>query len=75
MTDHQFGPFEILEWIGDLNYHLKLPAKYQIHLVFYVNLLTCHKQSHLVKCPPQSRSDPELVDEVPEYEVEEILDS
>ena len=75
MTDRRFGPFEILERNGDLNYRLKLPAKYQIHPVFHVNLLTRHEQSHLVERPPQSRPDPELVDEVPEYEVEEILDS
>jgi len=34
-----FGPFEILERIGKMDYLLSLPPKMKVHDVFYVSLI------------------------------------
>ena len=70
------GPFKILKRIGKVAYLLELPASMQVHPVFHVSLLQADKPR-----PEEMRAnDPwEAVNpdrpEVPEYEVEHLLDS
>ena len=75
LSDRRLGPFEILEKIGEVNYKLKLPEKYQIHPVFHVELLTPYHASRLIPHPPPNRPPPELIDDREEFAVEEVLDS
>src|ERR1700709_2193988 len=75
LSDRRLGPFEVLEKVGELNYKLKLPDKYKIHPVFHVSLLTAYQPSQLVEREEPNRPPPDIVDQIPEYEVEEILHS
>ena len=70
--DHRFlGPFEIEKCIGDQAYRLILPQKYRrIHNVFHVSLLEPY---HRRAGEKPVVTQPDLVDENEEYEVEQIL--
>uniref|UniRef100_A0A0W0F4X9 Putative reverse transcriptase-rnase h-integrase n=1 Tax=Moniliophthora roreri TaxID=221103 RepID=A0A0W0F4X9_MONRR len=70
----QLGPFEMVEHIGDLDYHLKLPLAMKVHNVFYVNRLSPWKGNEV---NGQWAPPPEAVEVEGEEEhlVEEILDS
>lgn len=76
LSDRRYGPFEILEKIGKASYRLKLPAQWKrIHPVFnevllypYVKPLSALQKTDV---PPP----PDIIDNVEEYEVEEIVDS
>ena len=39
LSARYYGPFQIMERIGEVAYHLKLPPSSRIHLVFHVSLL------------------------------------
>ena len=45
----RYGPFEILEKVGDNSYRLSLPPYMHIHLVVNVDILTLYEPSMLVK--------------------------
>ena len=66
------GPFEVIQVMSPVNYHLKLPTQWSIHPVFHIDLLTpyhempIHGTNYL--CPP-----PDLIDGEEEYEVEYVL--
>jgi hypothetical protein len=70
--DHRFlGPFKILEKRGNQAYRLQLPIKYsRLHDVFHVSLLEPY---HVQDGKLPTVTQPDLVDEDDEYEVEEIL--
>ena len=73
--DHKrIGPYEIIERINEVAYRLELPSSMKIHNVFHVSLLEPYNinpfPGRLVPAPP-----PVEVDNVLEYEVEEIMDS
>ena len=76
LGDKRYGPFSIIEKVGSASYRLKLPAGWKtVHPVFNEVLLSPFKEpqyeSQRAPIPPP----PVLVDDVEEYEVEEILDS
>jgi len=73
--DHrEFGPYEVLEKIGEKAYKLKFPSSMRIHNVFNVDLLEPKKPDLFnrdpVALPPIITPEGEE-----EYEVEEILDT
>ncbi len=71
---HKFiGPFRISNVIGEQAYELELPADYRIHPVFHVSLLEAYNRRDNDSEMPEYPL-PELIDNVPEYEVEEILE-
>src|SRR4051794_30020297 len=76
LNDKRYGPFEIKKKVGAGAYELKLPKSWRpIHLVFNEFLLSPFKaptnpsQQKLLLPPP------EIIDQVPEYEVKEVVDS
>lgn len=70
----KLGPFEVTEKINPVAFRLKLPPAWRIHDVFHVSLLVPFKRNRFsgrhLSLPP-----PDIINDAPEYEVEEILDS
>ena len=77
LGDQQLGPFEILEKVGPLDYHLDLPLSLdRLHPVFHVDKLYPWRGNHInreIPVPPQPIYLEE--EDEAEYEVEEVLDS
>ncbi|KAJ1088498.1 hypothetical protein NDU88_001655 [Pleurodeles waltl] len=72
-TPRYYGPFRILQLINPVTVRLHLPHTWKIHPVFHDSQLKPYvpdPYSRQFPCPP-----PVLVDDVPEYEVQEICDS
>ena len=71
---HRFaGPFRIQDVVGKQAYRLFLPSDYSVHPVFHVSLLEPY-QRRLGDVETPVLPHPELVDDTPEWEVEQILD-
>jgi hypothetical protein len=74
LAPRQHGPFKVVQVMSPVNYHLKLPMQWSIHLVFHIDLLTpyCETITHgpNYQCPT-----PDLEEGAEEYSVEKILDS
>lgn len=74
--DHRrFGPYEVIKKISSHVYQLRLPKTMKIHPVFHVVLLTPYKEDPIVERHPPTPPEPEVVDDVPRWEVDEIIDS
>ncbi|KAK3566843.1 hypothetical protein QTP86_004552 [Hemibagrus guttatus] len=72
------GPFTIIRQINPVACHLRLPPEYKIHPVFHVDLLKPQHSSVLPSTEPGEAEEPPLlliVDEGPDYLVNDILDS
>ena len=70
----KLGPFPIKKVISPHAYELKLPNKMKIHPVFHVSLLEPSPESPVpgqIQPPPP----PIIIDDVEEFEVDEIYDS
>jgi hypothetical protein len=72
LDDRRYGPFEILEKIGERAYKLKLPISWKIHPVFNVVKL---RPYHPPQTAVQQQPPPTLVEGNSEYTVEAVLDS
>ena len=48
LVPRRHGPFTIVQVMSPVNYHLKLPTQWSIHLVFHIDLLTpyCETSMH-----------------------------
>jgi hypothetical protein len=70
----RYGPFKVLEHIGQVAYRLKLPDSMKIHDIFHIDLLTpyCETSSY---GPNYVRPPPVTEDNKEEYEVENIRDA
>ena len=73
LSPKHYGPFEVLEVVGPVNFCLKLPAYWKIHNVFHTKLLHPYKETeehreNFMEPPP------DLIEGEPEWEVEKILD-
>ena len=74
--DKWYGPFVVKEKIGAAAYKLELPATWkQVHPVFNGVLLKKYVEPVFESQKKQPPPPPILVDDVEEYEVEQILDS
>ena len=69
-----FGPYAITERIGTQAYRLRLPPSLKIHPVFHVLLLDRFIEPD-IPGRAQPPAPPVIVDNQPEYEVEEVLDA
>ena len=72
----RYGPFKIVEQIGQLNYRLELPVDWKIHDVFHVALLTKAPRDLIPgrvqeAPPPPPILPPRLYEE--EFEIEKIV--
>ena len=75
LGDHQLGPFEVLEWIRPIDYHIDLPLSLdQIHNIFHVDKLSPWKGNEVNGVLPPPPEPVEIEGEL-EYEVDEILNS
>jgi hypothetical protein len=68
------GPFKIIKVISPVAYCLDLPPHWKIFNTFHVSLLTPYKEmeehgKNFLEPPP------DLINDKPEYEVEEVLAS
>jgi hypothetical protein len=71
ISDKRIDPYEIIEKIGEAAFKLKLPGQDLRYPVFNEELLTPYQEP-----PPHRREErpkPDIIDDEPEYEVEEII--
>lgn len=74
LDQKKFGPFKVLEKVGQSPYHLDLPAQWKIHDVFHVSLLEHYRE-------PQEPTQrlipplPEMVEEEERWIFKEMVDS
>jgi hypothetical protein len=74
LAPRRHGPFEVIQVMSTVNYHLELPTQWSIHPVFHTDLLTPYKET-IMHGPNFTQPAPELIDGEEEYSVEKILDS
>ena len=72
LAPRRHGPFTILQRVSPVAYKLELPPTWTIHDVFHASLLTPYRET------PQhgdnfTRPPPDLVDNLEEFEVEEVI--
>ena len=69
----RYGPFKVQEVVGPVNFQLELPPHWKIHNVFHAKLLHPYKETEEYG-KNFTEPPPDLVDDEPEWEVEQILD-
>ena len=68
----RYGPFEVASQVSPVAYQLRLPPMWQIHNVFHASLLTPYKEMEQ-HGPNFLEPPPEIIEDEPEWEVEEII--
>jgi hypothetical protein len=72
LDNKRYGPFEILEAVGDRSYRLKLPEIWAIHNVFHSSLLNQHSTPEFDSQKHPLPPPPDIINDKEEYKVEEI---
>ena len=76
LSHRWLGPYTVLQEVGKGAYKLKLPPSMKlIHPVFPVIKLDRYEEDPIPGRRPDPPPEPEIIDDEPEWEVEEILDS
>ena len=70
----QYSPFPIMQVISSVVYQLKIPQHWHIYNVFHMSLLSLYVETQ-THGPNFEEPPPDLMEEQPEWEVQEILDS
>jgi hypothetical protein len=70
----RYGPYKIMERVGNVAYRLKLPPSMKLHDIFHIDLLLPYKEMDEYG-PAYTRPPPDLIEGEQEYEVESIRDS
>jgi Chromo (CHRromatin Organisation MOdifier) domain len=65
-----FGPFRIIEQVGNVAYRLELPAKLKVHPAFHVSMLKAYDSSERHQLPPSGY----VLDGELHWNVERVLD-
>ena len=69
-----YSPFLIMWVISPVVYQLNIPQHWHIHNIFHISLLSPYVETQ-THGPNFEELPPDLVEEQPEWEVQEILDS
>ena len=69
-----YGPFTITWVISSVVYQLQIPPHWRIHNVFHISLLSPYIETQTYG-PNFEEPPPDLIKELPEWEVQQILDS
>lgn len=69
------GPFEVMEKISPVAYRIRLPVSYKIHPIINIeHLEKYHESPQIFGQRPKKQLQREDFDELPEMEVEKIVD-
>ncbi|KAG8720625.1 hypothetical protein FRC09_009238 [Ceratobasidium sp. 395] len=68
------GPFEVLQKLSDVTYRLRIPASCKIHPVINITHMEPYNKYEGTTERPKRHLDRADFEEVPEYEVEKIID-
>jgi hypothetical protein len=74
LSPRRYGPFSVAAQISHVAYRLDLPPSWKIHNVFHVSLLTPYKETPQ-HGPNFLQPPPDIINDTPEWEVEQILGS
>jgi hypothetical protein len=74
LAPKRHGPFPIKQVLSPITYQLMLPHQWKIHNVFHVDLLTPYIETDF-HSPNYTRPPPDLINDMEEYEVEQVLNS
>ena len=74
LVPRRYGPFQITKVILSVVYQLSIPQHWHIHNMFHMSLLSPYVETQ-THGPNFEEQPPDLIEEQPEWEVQEILDS
>ena len=74
LAPRRYGPFTITQVISSVVYQLQIPPHWHIHNVFHTLLLSPYIETQIYG-PNFEEPPPDLIEEQPEWEVQQILDS
>ncbi|KAI5115048.1 hypothetical protein M0805_007799 [Coniferiporia weirii] len=66
------GPFPIIQVLSPLNYRLKLPPAWKIHLIFHASLLSAYTETD-THGPPFTQPPPDQIEGHQEFEIKAII--
>jgi Chromo (CHRromatin Organisation MOdifier) domain len=72
LSPRQYGPFRVAAKISHVAYQLDLPPSWKIHNVFHASLLTPYHETP-EHGPNFLKPPPDIIEDQPEWEVEQIL--
>jgi hypothetical protein len=74
LAPKRYGPFTVTKRVSDVIFQLELPHQWKIHNVFHASLLTPYVETELHR-PNFPEPPPEIIENDPEFEVEQIVGS
>lgn len=74
LSAKNYGPYEIIEQLGPVNFKLKLPRQVRVHPVFHASKFILYHEDEIGGRQP-TKPPPIEVEGYEEYEVEKVLNS